>query len=235
MSETNILNRSLQNHSVVQKIVDQITEAILRGELRPGDRLPTEAELCSSMGVGRNSVREAIKILEAYGVAEIRRADGTYICSTYSRKMLDPMLYGMLLMQSSGTEIIQLRQVMDAGILHLMISTITGDGLKMLEHACRNLEAAMASGLRERIMEADISFHLAIARLAGNDLLLTVYSYVDRITTPSRLSAMNKILDAGRIQDFLSLHQQLIEILRYGRAEQIETALSDHYMFWKQL
>ena len=84
-------------------------------------------------------------------------------------------------------------------------------------------------------MEADISFHLAIARLAGNDLLLTVYSYVDRITTPSRLSAMNKILDAGRIQDFLSLHQQLIEILRYGRAEQIETALSDHYMFWKQL
>ena len=88
MSETNILNRSLQNHSVVQKIVDQITEAILRGELRPGDRLPTEAELCSSMGVGRNSVREAIKILEAYGVAEIRRADGTYICSTYSLSLI---------------------------------------------------------------------------------------------------------------------------------------------------
>lgn len=69
--------KKIKNKSVVKTVVDSITKAIINGELRPGDKIPTEMELADSFGVGRNSIREAIKILVYYGILEIRRAEGT--------------------------------------------------------------------------------------------------------------------------------------------------------------
>ena len=65
METKGFMTKSLANKSVVERVVDQITNAIINGELLPGDKLPTEPELCETFNVGRNSVREAIKILEA--------------------------------------------------------------------------------------------------------------------------------------------------------------------------
>ena len=76
--EGSILSTSLQNKSVVENIIDKIISAIIAGELAPGDQLPTEIELCRDLGVGRNSVREAIKKLEAYGV--VYKAGGGNLC-----------------------------------------------------------------------------------------------------------------------------------------------------------
>lgn len=235
MKTEKILGRPLQSPSVVQQIVEQITEAILKGELTPGSKLPTETELCASMGVGRNSVREAVKILEAYGVVQIRRADGTYICESYTQKMLDPMLYGVLLMKNSSDEIIQLRQAIDVGILYLLMGQITSGRLSALEGSLENLRQAVEGGDRNSIMAADINFHLDIARLTGNELLCTVYTYVDRITTPSRMRALDRILDTGHLADFIKLHQELIDILREQRIDGIGSTLTEHYTFWKQI
>ena len=70
----------INSKSMVQIVIDRITGAIIDGELKPGDQIPTEPELSSLFNVGRNTVREAIRILVAYGVLEIRRAEGTFIC-----------------------------------------------------------------------------------------------------------------------------------------------------------
>lgn len=77
--------KKIKNKSVVQTVVDSITKAIINGELRPGDKIPTEMELADSFGVGRNSIREAIKILVYYGILEIRRAEGTFVCNGFTR------------------------------------------------------------------------------------------------------------------------------------------------------
>ena len=77
--------KKIKNKSVVQTVVDSITKAIINGELRPGDKIPTEMELADSFGVGRNSIREAIKILVYYGILEIRRAEGTFVCNGFNK------------------------------------------------------------------------------------------------------------------------------------------------------
>ena len=92
MEKTSFLKESVGGQSIVNKIVDNITNAIINGELNPGDKIPTEAELSESMGVGRNSVREAIKVLEAYGVVHIKRAEGTFVSQEYDSKMIYPVL-----------------------------------------------------------------------------------------------------------------------------------------------
>ena len=68
--------KPISTKSVVQQVIDRLTDAMLHKELRPGDKIPTEMELSESFGIGRNSVREAIKILVSYGVLEIRRPEG---------------------------------------------------------------------------------------------------------------------------------------------------------------
>ena len=69
--------KNLKSESVVQQVINCITDGIVSGELRPGDRLPTEPELASQLGVARTSVREATKILAYMGVLESRRSEGT--------------------------------------------------------------------------------------------------------------------------------------------------------------
>ena len=138
-TNTPILSRSLQNKSIVSRIVNQITDAIINGELKPGDKLPTETSLCATFEVGRNSIREAIKILEAYGVVYIKRPDGTFVNDRYSQKMLDPMLYGILLEKNSSDEIIQLRKVLDIGIMQQIMHTITPEQIAHIEGCLENL------------------------------------------------------------------------------------------------
>ena len=75
--------------SVVDQVMDGIISQIIDGTLHPGDKLPTEMELCKQFGAGRNSVREAVKKLQAYGILYIKRADGTFVSENYNQKMLD--------------------------------------------------------------------------------------------------------------------------------------------------
>ena len=85
------------NNNAVQQIIDAFTQQLVQGKLRPGDQIPTEVELAEKFGVARNTVREAIKILVAMGVLEIRRPVGTFVCKGFTEPMLSPMLYGIIL------------------------------------------------------------------------------------------------------------------------------------------
>ena len=68
--------------SVVDRVADGIVSGIISGRFQPGSKLPTEVELCKEYEAGRNSVREAVKKLEANGVVYIKRADGTFVSET---------------------------------------------------------------------------------------------------------------------------------------------------------
>lgn len=115
MSETG------KKKSVVDRVVDGIVSGIISGEFQPGSKLPTEVELCRQYEAGRNSVREAIKKLEANGVVYIKRADGTFVSETYNQKLLDPMLYQIILKKNSWKDFVQLRAVIEIGTLNVIL------------------------------------------------------------------------------------------------------------------
>ena len=104
--KNNVFKSPIASKSVVDRIIDETTSAIIDGSLKPGDKIPTEMELCESFQVGRNSVREAIKILEAFGVVYIKRAEGTFVSSSFNNRMLDSILYGLILQKESTDDIV---------------------------------------------------------------------------------------------------------------------------------
>ena len=104
--------KKVTTQSVVQRVIDSLTDAMINRHLRPGDKIPTESELAESLGVGRNSIREAIKILVYLGVLEIRRAEGTFVCEGFSESMIDPMIYGIILDKEESYEnLMELREL----------------------------------------------------------------------------------------------------------------------------
>ncbi len=232
----NIFDSPISSKSVVDKIVDQITEAIIAGDLKPGDKIPTELELCESLQVGRNSVREAIKVLEAFGVVYIKRAEGTFVSSSFNRRMLDSMIYGIILQKESNYEIVELRHVFDIGILYEATEKVNEDSLANVERVLREMEEVLVDDTIsiEEILEKDLAFHKSIIDCTNNQLLATMYDYIIRLTIPSRIKATERIFESGNRLTFLELHRQTYEILKSRDKSLIEETVKNHYTFWRK-
>ncbi|HWR41247.1 MAG TPA: GntR family transcriptional regulator [Patescibacteria group bacterium] len=229
--------KEIGGKSVVEQIVDNVTNAIINGELKPGDKIPTENELCASMGVGRNSVREAIKILVAYGVLTIKRAEGTFVRQDYDNKMLLPVLYGIILQKDSAKKIVELRKVIDVGILQLAIEKMNLDSLHKVEQAMQALEQkiAAAHAEAEEIFEADTAFHMVLVDITENPLLEGICFYVDQITKNSRLKAIEKFLADDATEQFLLMHREMLRVLKEKDRSKINEIVETHYQYWEKV
>lgn len=231
------LNRSIGGKTMVDKIVENITNAIINGEIKPGDKLPTETELCESMGVGRNTLREAIKILEAYGVVHIKRAEGTFVNKSYDSKMLYPILYGIILQQDSSKQVIELRKVIEVGILQVASMKLTEEKLEKLEIALKELEDVVYSKnvSAERVFKADVNCHCSIVGITENVMLKGICEYVDQITKSSRILAIEEILELNEVEEFLDLHRNIVGLLIKKNAEKIPYVVEEHYRYWQKI
>ena len=230
----NIFSEPVSNgQSVVDRIVDRITQAIINGDLRPGDKIPTELELMQSLQVGRNSVREAVKVLVSFGVVEIRRAEGTFVCSSFKQRMLDPMLYGLILQQDNPRSLLELRQIFDTGVLKLAIDKADCEDIRLLQGAMLLLEAEVNSGDAARVLDADIGFHKVLAESVRNKLVLSISGYIDRMTIPSRLRTQNQILENGDPERYIELHREIVSVVENKDASAIGKAVEDHYTYWR--
>lgn len=221
--------------SVVDQVMDGIISEIIEGRLAPGDQLPTEMELCRQFGAGRNSVREAVKKLQAYGIVYIRRADGTFVSESYNQKMLDPMLYSIILQKRSWREFVELRSVIDIGTLNIIIQR--EDIAAFLPDLYRNFgelsaELHSTSPSVDRVLELDSQFHTRIAAAAQNPMLETITEYITRLTLPSRLETTRKVIQDGDIERFVDLHRQLLTVIERRQASEIVKTVQGHYIFW---
>ena len=229
--KNNLLKKQLHKDSVVNQVVKQITDSIIAGNLKPGDKLPTEPELCENFGIGRNSVREA---MEAYGVVYIKRAEGTFVNDTYNHKMLDPMLYGILLDKNMRIDIIQVRKVLDTGMLYQIIGGITDEKMNQILKKFDNLKTVVLSEnvTAKQVLQADVDFHLTLVESTENPILCNIHEYVDRITTPSREKTVELVLEKNQKETFILLHQKIINLLLEKNYQKIESVLAEHYQFW---
>ena len=225
----------LDNKSVVDRIIERITGSILSGELKPGSKIPTEIELSESMGVARNSVREAVKILVAMGVLHIRRSEGTFVADGFSSRMLEPMIYGLILEGGNTAAILELRYVVDTGIAQLAIEKATHDDIDQLERALENLRRAIEEDrTSDGIHEADIAFHHQLESIARNPLLDKVSMVVNRITDLTRRRALEEMMRYGDLEYMYQLHKSIFDLVKNQERENISSVMERHFGYWKK-
>ena len=224
--------RPIDNTSVVQQVIDRLTYAMIYKELRPGDKLPTEMELAASFGVGRNSIREAIKILVSFGVLEIRRPEGTFVANGFSDKMINPLLYGIILDQSDSIDSLkELREWVDLGILELAMEKAEPEDIFQLEEQLNKLLTEIKGGDAHKIFVADDEFHEAISTAAHNSLLGQIAKLVRTLTSEMRMSTIRNMIKLGKGKELEKAHQDLFNIIECRNDNSARRLLVEGYFY----
>ncbi len=158
------------------EICERLTGFIVRGEWAVGMKIAPERDLTNQLGVGRSSIREALKALEVMGLVESRPGDGTYVCDR-SRFFSGPLLWAIT-SNSAGEvrELIEARRVIETELCGLAAERATADDLKKLGHLLDEMEAGLDD--QDRFLSADLDFHVALARSADNRILMNALEMI---------------------------------------------------------
>lgn len=165
------------------------------GDLKPGDRLPSEGELCERLGVSRGPLREAIRTLAALGVIDTRHGSGSYVSELHAADLIKGLSLTVgLLPLDSIIELYELRRALEAHAASLAAARIDDEMIARLDHLLVHLEAVTDD---EELSELDHEFHSAIADVAGNDALATL---LDVLRARSRAYRIFSTEDAAQIK-----------------------------------
>jgi GntR family transcriptional repressor for pyruvate dehydrogenase complex len=220
--------------SVVDITVDYIMDKVSNKEWKPGTKIPTEFELMETLDVSRNSVREAIKVLEALGLLEIRRADGTYVVNHFSEKMMTPWACSLLLEDDDSRALLELRMEIERGIFSLAIQKGSQEDMKAIYDAFENFvrQAEDENATSSAILYADIKYRDKICEASHNHLTTRLN---DMITYASMNSRRRSIEDAIACNDrfhMVDSHRKLTEIIIQRRTADLDSVLDYCYKYW---
>ena len=223
--------KSLKKESVVQSVINRLTDAMRSGELKPGDKIPTEPELSDMLGIARSSVREAIKILTYLGVLESKRSEGTFVCTGYSESMIDPMVYGIILNQDSFENLMELREMTEAGMMRLAIEHHDEEELHELEGLIKEMEKALEDPEKrvEKFFDVDNRFHDKIAEMGKNPMADKVNRVVRTLTYAVRFNTVSEMINSGKTKELVDAHRQLLEAIREGDKHNLSGKVRDSY------
>ncbi|MDO4547282.1 MAG: GntR family transcriptional regulator [Clostridia bacterium] len=234
MQRDNEYFQKINNSSIVQQVIDSITKAIIKRQLKPGDRIPTEMELSSSLGVGRLSIREAIKVLVYYGVLEIRRPEGTFVCKGFSSRMVDPVIYRIILSDDDTSESLkELRLMTEVGAVKLARRKCTPQGREILYQKYQDIiSAAFSDPIDVQWMfDADDAFHHAISMMGDNPMIDKINELTRLLTHEIRYQTVKNMLEKGEGQAFIDAHKALYDIICGGSIDNIDEIVEHGYFY----
>lgn len=161
--------------TLAQEVADRLTEEIVNGDYAVGEKLPIEPELMKIYGVGRSSIREAIKILSIQGILQVQQGVGTFIVSKNAEESLDSQMN-----KSNAEEIQEVRSILDAKIAAKAALHRSEKDLKTIKHYLDERGRLAGENNASDCYQADINFHTAIAESCGNILLKEIYTVACR-------------------------------------------------------
>ncbi len=163
----------IENESVVSTVVNKIKKSIMDGDLKPGDKLPTEVELIDQLGVGRNSVREAVKMLTALGVLEVKRGQGTFVVEKVKPSFFNPLLFSLIIEPKSNKDLYELRVMFDTMVLFNLMDKMDPDKFDQIDNLMEEVEGHYASGDKDidYFVGMDVRFHKLLMDLTENALI----------------------------------------------------------------
>ena len=170
MTMDTIVKRSGACDGVVSKLQQQIAS----GKLKKGDKLPSEPELMQQFGVGRSSIREAIRILANTGLVRVKQGLGTFV----EMQNGTPVPWYERLQSSTSKDLNEVRQLLELKIAEKAAINRSQKDIAILTKLLKKRFDAAQKNLPDECIEADIQFHIAIADAAKNDILADLYKNI---------------------------------------------------------
>lgn len=208
-----------------QQVVEGLRGLLEAGGLRLGDQLPNEAELARRFGVGRNSVREAIRHLETVGLIEVRHGEGTFVRAPNTDGLVEHIRAVVALSPSSTRHMLEFRTVLEPGIAAMAASTATPGQVDQMRHYLNLKIQRQELHDREGVLEADLCFHLAVAEATGNPLVLGVATALLRLLRGFRQNLLQQASDS---HDLTNSESAVLEAIAARDGQAAASAMRRH-------
>lgn len=192
-------------------VFNTLREAILKGELKPGERL-MELQLASRLGVSRTPIREAIRMLELEGLAVTVPRKGAQVAKMTEKDMED---------------VLQIRRVLDELAVRLACDKITDQQLRALKGAVRGFEESTRSRDVKKVAQADVAFHDAIYKAADNPKLMTLLNNLREQMYRYRVEYLK---DESTYPTLITEHREIYEGLVRREHEFVVKTMAKHVM-----
>jgi GntR family transcriptional repressor for pyruvate dehydrogenase complex len=160
---------------VSTEVARALLDYIFSGEVQPGARLPSERQLAESFGVGRSVVREALKSLGLLGLVEFRQGGGTYFRGADSELLPRVIEWGLMLGERRTLDLVETRQHMEVLLARLAAQRRDADDLRAMQQHLREMKRSKTT---DDFVDADVAFHLAVAKASKNSVLISLHSSI---------------------------------------------------------
>lgn len=214
----------IQSSKVFEQIAEQIEKRILSGELRRGDRLPTERELSEQFHASRTAVREAMKTLAQKGLVDMRPGRGTIVIDGTSQAMRDSLDLMMKVGQAGSSDsLVEVREIIEPEIAALAAVRVTDKEIAIMREAVRVMDANLQEA--NAFIVADNDFHRALAKGTQNVLILAlVDSIVDLLSEQRKqIFSSSGAPERGQLH-----HKRILESVVRRDAEAAREAMRAH-------
>jgi DNA-binding FadR family transcriptional regulator len=220
---------AVRTRHTFEEAAGQIAEKVRAGELRLGDKLPTERDLAVQMEISRPTLREAVRVLVDAGVLEVRRGPGggMFVAS-------DVVPVELVRQRSSDrlgevAPVLEARRMIEPGVAQLAAQRATPEDLAALERSIAAMRAIVERGYgpedEDRFLQLDMQFHLALARASGNPTVETLMRTVLRQLEIARDMAMHlPTVPAWTI----AIHERTLAAVAGGDAEAVAAVMDEH-------
>ena len=196
----------LKSKLLAEQVEDQIYHYILDIPFAPGAKLPNEFELGERFGVGRSTVREAVKLLSSKGIVEVRRGSGTYVVTT-TKGLSDPLgLRSVRDKNALALDLVNVRLLLEPGIAEMAARNATEEDIQRLRRLCERVEQKIHDG--DRYIEDDIAFHTCIAESSKNLVVGQLVPIIDTAVMMFVNVTHKKLID-----ETIMTHRMIVEAI----------------------
>ena len=216
--------KPVKQYKLYQKIVEQIKNLIMDGDLNPGERLPPERDLAEKLNVSRVAVREALLTLEFMGLVEIKRGSGVFIPQELQPELVfNSIDFALNFKENIIEDLIEVREILETKIAGLAAKKADSKDILEIEEKLKNYEEKVKQG-KEGANES-LEFHLSIARATKNVIFFRLLNQLKVLLLQSgRLSSKSK----DRPVIALKQHYEIFEAIKRKNIKKAEEAMANH-------
>lgn len=197
------------------------------GTFKPGSKLPSQNELVAQLGVSRTGVREALQIIAAQNLIEIRPGIGCFVRTVPSEDIINADVLGILLEKEPILEVVETRKILEAGIASLAAKRATERDFWEMEDAAAAIEKAFRRG--ESVACVAAEFHVAVARAAHNTVLVKLVKSFNHLMVEAGTLVETSVEDIEAFKHHEAVsHRQLFDIIRKRDSRKASEAMIKH-------
>lgn len=216
--------KSVQKVPIVQQVVESIRDYIQSGSVKVGQKLPAEKDLCEQLGVGRGTVREACRILEANGYVEIKPGRGAFVARTDAFQ-LENIIEWFVQNEVELKDCIEIRTALEPLAVRLTVSRCSDSDIAQLVRTHEKFLAAVESREAANIAKYDERFHTQIVEKSQNKLLISVNRKVIECVQAFRSKTF---LVEHNVKNAVEPHTNILNAIRERNVEAGEFFMRQH-------